>query len=115
MNVLRCGSLIGALILGLACGTNQPTAPSPVTTPPTVTPRPTPPQPLPVGEPVATYVFNGPLDHAVSGFTSGSQYLLYDNGVFGLRYDAFAHVYLGTYQQDYDTIGFRFGGQSYAT
>ena len=40
--VLRCGSLIGTLILGLACGTEQPTAPSPVTTPPTVTPPPSP-------------------------------------------------------------------------
>ena len=35
--------------------------------------------------------------------------------MFALRYDAFAHVYLGTYQQDYDTIGFRFGGQDNAT
>lgn len=28
--------------------------------------------------------------------------------MFGLRYDAFAHVYLGTYRQDDDTISFRF-------
>ena len=107
--VLRCGPLIGALILGLACGTGQPTAPSTVTTPPTLTPPPTPPpQQLPVGEPVATYVFRGPLDYAVRGFTTGSQYLLYDRGVFGLRYDAFPHVYLGTYRQDNPTITFRF-------
>ena len=33
---------------------------------------------------------------------------MYDNGVFGLRYDAFAHVYFGTYRQDNDTITFRF-------
>lgn len=45
----------------------------------------------------------------------GSQYLLYGNGVFGLRYDAFAHVYLGSYRQDYDTILFMFGGASTAT
>jgi hypothetical protein len=109
---LRCGSLIGVLMLGLACGTEQPTGPARVPAPPTVT---QPPQGLPSGEPVATYVFSGPLDYPYRGPTSGSQYLLYDNGVFALRYDAFAHVYLGTYRQDYDTIGFRFGGQSTAT
>ena len=106
--ILRCGSLIGGLILGLACGTEQPTAPTVVSTPPTITQPPTPPQRLPVGEPVATYVFSGPLDYATRGFTTGSQYHLYDNGVFGLRYDAFAHVYLGTYRQDNATITFQF-------
>ena len=116
--VLRCSSLIGALMLGMACGTDQPTAPSPVPTQPTITqPPPQPPQRLPVGEPVGTYVFSGPLDYAIGGFTSGSQYVLYENGVFGLRYDAFAHVYLGTYRQDDATITFRFDGgdQGFAT
>ncbi len=113
---LRCGSLIGVLMLGLACGTEQPTGPGRIPTPPTVIqPPPQPPQGLPPGEPVATYVFSGSLNYPVSGFTSGSQYLLYENGVFGLRYAAFAHVYLGTYQQDHDTIGFRFGSQDHAT
>jgi hypothetical protein len=107
--VLRCGWLFVGLMLGLACGTEPPTAPGAVPVPPTITQPPQPPpQPPPSGQPVATYVFSGPLDYAVSGFTSGSQYLLYDNGVFGLRYDAFAHVYLGTYRQDNDTITFRF-------
>jgi hypothetical protein len=98
--VLRYGSLIGGLMLAVACGTEQPTGPSAVPTAPTIA---VPTQQLPVGEPVATYV------------TTGSQYLLYGNGVFGLRYDAFAHVYLGTYRQDYDTILFMFGGASTAT
>jgi hypothetical protein len=98
--VLRYGSLIGGLMLAVACGTEQPTAPSALPIPPTIT---VPLQQLPVGEPVATYV------------TPGSQYLLYGNGVFGLRYDAFAHVYLGSYRQDYDTILFMFGGASTAT
>jgi len=109
--VLHCGSLIGVLMLGLACGTERPTAPSAVPAPPTTAePTPQPPQPHPSGEPVATYSFSGPLDYPSRGFTTGSQYLLYDNGVFGLRYDAFAHVYLGTYRQDNDTITFRFDG-----
>ena len=107
--VLRCGSLIGVLMLGLACGTEQPTAPSAVR-PPTTTPPPRSPQPLPPGEPVATYVFRGPLDYPVRGFTTGSRYLLYDNGVFGLQYDAFAHVYLGTYRTHNASITFQFDG-----
>jgi len=102
--VLHCGSLIGVLMLGLACGTERPTAPSAVPAPP----PPQPPQPLPSGEPVATYIFYSLLDYPVRGFTTGSQYLLYNNGVFGLRYDAFPHVYLGTYRQDNATITFRF-------
>ena len=105
IRVWHCGSLIGGLMLVLACGTEQPTAPSAVPTPPTIT---QPPQPLPSGDHVATYVFSATLDHPVRGFTTGSQYLLYDNGVFGLRYDT--HVHLGTYRQDDATITFRFDG-----
>jgi hypothetical protein len=68
-----------------------------------------------VGEPVATYVFSGPLDYPVRDFTTGSQYLLYQDGVFGLRYEAFAHVYLGTYRQNDGTISFSFDGHEGAT
>jgi hypothetical protein len=68
-----------------------------------------------VGELVATYVFSGPLDYPVRDFTAGSRYLLYENGVFGLRYDAFNHVYLGTYRQHDATISFSFDGQEGAT
>jgi hypothetical protein len=72
--VLRCGWLFGGLMLGLACGTEQPTAPSAVPVPPTIAQPPQPPpQPLSSGERVATYVFSGPLEYAISGFTSGSQ------------------------------------------
>jgi hypothetical protein len=100
---------IGILILGLACGTDRPTAPSAVPAAPmAAAPIPQPPQPPPAGEPVAIYAFYGPLDYPISGFTPGSQYLLYDNEVFGLRYDAFPHVYLGTYRHDNATITFRF-------
>jgi hypothetical protein len=104
---LRCGWLISGLMLGLACGTEQPTAPSAVRVLPTIAQPPTPPpEGLPLGEPVASYVFSGPLDYAIRGFTAGSQFLLYDSGVFGLRYDALPHVYQGTYRQDNATIMF---------
>jgi hypothetical protein len=79
----------------------------PVRVPPTIAQPPTP-EGLPLGEPVASYVFSGPLDYAIRGFTAGSQFLLYDSGVFGLRYDALPHVYQGTYRQDNATIMFRF-------
>ena len=93
--VLRCGWLFGGLMLGLACGTEQPTAPRAVPVPPTITESPQP--PLSSANP------SGPMYSAALSMTpfavlrADSQYLLYDNGVFGLRYDAFAHVYLGTY------------------
>jgi hypothetical protein len=107
--VLRCGWLISGLMIGLACGTEQPTAPSAIRVPPTIAQPPTPPpEGLPLGEPVASYVFSGPLDYDIRGFTAGSQFILYDSGVFGLRYDAFPHVYQGTYRQDNATIMFRF-------
>ena len=111
--VLRCASLIAIVMLGSACGTERPTAPSAVPAPRTAAPArpPQPPQSLPAGEPVATYVFSGPLDYSIRGFTTGSRYLLYGNGVFGLQYDAFAHVYRGTYQQESATITFRFDGE----
>src|SRR5262245_16675189 len=71
---LRCGSVMGGLMLGLACGIEQPTAPSTVRTLPTLT---RPPQPLPLGEPVAAYVFSGALDYPIGALTTGSQYILY--------------------------------------
>ena len=105
--VLRCGPLIGILMLGLACSTEQPLAPSAVPAAATTT---QPPRPLPAGEPAATYVFSGSLDYPIRGFTTGSRYLLYEDGVFALQYDAFAHVYRGTYRQDNATITFQFDG-----
>ena len=107
--VLRCGWLVGGLMLGCACGTEQPTAPSAFPAPATSIQPPTaPPQGPPLSELIASYGYSGPLDHPIRGFTTGSQYLLFDGGVFGLRYDAFDFVYQGTYRQDHDTITFRF-------
>jgi hypothetical protein len=47
----------------------------------------------------------------VSRVTTGSQYLLYESGEFGLQYDAFPHVYRGTYRQDNGIINFHFAGE----
>ena len=106
--VFRCGPLICALMLGLACGTEQPTAPSAVSVPPTIT-QPPPPEPTSFGRTRRDLRFQRPSRVTpLAVLRAGSKYLLYDNGVFGLRYDAFAHVYLGTYREDNDTITFRF-------
>ena len=59
-----------------------------------------------VVEPGAIYVFSGPLD-SVRGFTTRSQYVFYDNGVFELRYEGFAPL-RAMYRQDSATITFRF-------
>ena len=94
--LLRCGWLVGGLMLGVACGTERPVAPSAVTAAPTIN-QPSPPSPgLPSGAPVATYV------------TPGSRFLLYEGGEFGLQYNAVAYVYRGTYRQDDATVTFRF-------
>jgi hypothetical protein len=93
--VLRCAALIGALTTASACGTEHPTGPS--------------------AFPVAIYRYSSPLDYASSFQTIGSRYLLYPDGVFGLQYDAFAHVSMGTYRQDGTTITFRFDDFGIAT
>jgi hypothetical protein len=106
---LRSGSLIGVLLLGLACGTEPPTGPA---TLPTLTPPPPPPPPSrPPGEPIATYVFTDGLDYAVTPVTTASRYVLWDGGVFGLRYDGSAYTFLGKYREDNGTITFQFDGQ----
>ena len=116
---LRCGSLIGVLIVGFGCGTEGPTTlnpvPAPSTTPPPTPPPlppPTPPPPPP-GELVATYVFSDRLDYAVGAITAESQYLLYANEVFEWRNgdDSFFSVWRGTYRQENATLTFRFSGR----
>jgi hypothetical protein len=74
IRILRYGSLIASLMLGLACDTEQPTAPR-VPAPPTST-QPAPPPSLPSSAPAATYVFSDRLDYAISRVTAESQYLL---------------------------------------
>jgi hypothetical protein len=114
--VLICGLLAGGLMLASACDTEPPTAPGPVPPPPVVTEPPAPPpppaRPLPGGKLVATYVYSGTLDYVVRDFTVGSQYFLYDDGVFGLRFEAHSYIYWGTYLQDGTTITFRFDGDA---
>ena len=103
IRALRTGALVGGLLLALACGGDA--GPSSAVEPPLGPPA----QQLPVGEP-ATYLFSSRLDYPVSGFTTRSQYLLYGNGVFALRYDGLSQQFLGMYREDDGTITFWFDG-----
>lgn len=49
-----------------------------------------------------TYLFSGQLSFPVSGFTTRSRYVLYDNGAFALHYEGIQFVYVGAYRPDED-------------
>lgn len=111
--VVRFGTLVGFLLVGLACGTaDRLTSPTPV--PPAVTVQPPPTvQPLPTVQVPAgssRYDFAGPLTHRVASYTTTSVYVLNPAGTFALRYPELSATlaYVGTYQQDGDHISFRF-------
>lgn len=110
--VVRCGTLVGLLVLCVACDDAQrTTAPSSLLPPRTSTPSPPPmPPPPPLSGPSTTYHFSAPLDYQVSGFTLTSSYVLYDNGAFSLRYESLGEgTYTGSYRQEEARIIFDFG------
>lgn len=110
--VVRCGTLVGLLVLCVACDDAQrTTAPSSLLPPRTSTPSPPPMPPAPpLSGPSTTYHFSAPLDYQVSGFTLTSSYVLYDNGAFSLRYESLGEgTYTGSYRQEEARIIFDFG------
>jgi len=108
---VRFGALVGLLVFCVACGA-QP-GPSTAPTPPAPPTAPTPPPPPsgpPLSGPSTTYHFSAPIDRAVSSYTTASTYMLYNNGAFSLRYEAFPGVaYTGSYRQEDGRILFDFG------
>jgi hypothetical protein len=113
--LVRCGTLAGFLLVGLACGTaDRPTSPTPI--PPAVTVQPPPPvQPLPtvpVPSGSTRYDFSGPLTYGVRSYTTTSAYVINPAGTFALHYPGISATlaYIGAYQQDGDHIIFRFSG-----
>ena len=109
---LRWRALVGLVVFSVACDAQRPTAPSPppssaVPTSPTA-PAPSPGPPL--SGPSTTYHFSAPLDSPVRSYTPTSKFVLYDNGAFSLRYEAFAgDGYSGSYQQQDGSVIFDFG------
>jgi hypothetical protein len=60
--------------------------------------------------PSTTYRFIAPLDSPVSPEAQTSKYVLFSNGAFSLRYEAFpGAVYSGSYQQEDERISLDFG------
>lgn len=108
---VRFGTLVGLLVFCVACDA-QPgpsTAPTPPA-PPTARTPPPPPSGPPLSGPSTTYHFSAPIDRAVSSYTQRSTYVLYNNGAFSFRYEAFAGVaYTGSYRQEDGRILFDFG------
>jgi hypothetical protein len=101
--IVRCGTLVGLLLVGLACSNaDRPTAPSamvPVTAqPPTLE--------VPAGS--QRYDFSAPLTYAVANYTTTSRYVLGPGRNFALQYPSLVRQYVGTYEQDGNRISFRF-------
>lgn len=105
---VRFGTLVGLLVFCVACGAQ----PGPSTAPTPLAPAPTPPAPPsgpPLSGPSTTYHFSAPLDRSVRSYTPTSKYVLYNNGAFSLRYEAFGGgAYTGSYRQEDGRILFDF-------
>ena len=113
----RCGTLLAFLVFSIACGSaDRPTFPSSLSTqqpsmpqpPPEPPPAPRPVELPPLTGPATTYLFSGPLSYRVSDYTTGSKYVLYDNGAFTFQYPTQAVPYLGAYVQENGRISFDF-------
>jgi hypothetical protein len=113
---VRCGMLLAFLVFSVACGSaDRPTFPSSLSTQRSSMPQPPPeppPSPRPPAEqppltgPATTYLFSGPLSYRVSDYTTGSKYVLYDNGAFTFQYPTQSVPYVGAYRQE--TVGISF-------
>ncbi|MCL4814463.1 MAG: hypothetical protein KJ061_18390 [Vicinamibacteraceae bacterium] len=115
--------VVTALAVGLAaCSrdrssllSNRPSRPISGTLPNPGAPTPVPPTPAPtppLSGAFATYAYHAPLGYAVSTFTTRSAFVLYESGAFYLKYDAFEHRYIGSYETDQSRVLFNFGSDS---
>jgi hypothetical protein len=64
--------------------------------------------------PSRTFTFDHALSYRVSGYTTQSRVLLYDNGAFVLQYDSLGGGYRGGYDETNGVIVFRWEGWSSA-
>ena len=106
-------ALVSAVGIGAACADSRsPTMPSPPTA---SLPRPEPAFPA-VTRPARVFSFSRELNYAVSGYTVGSRFVLYDDGGFALQYlqSAGSSEYRGTYVENGRSINFAWEGWSAA-
>lgn len=108
--VVRCGTLVGVLVLSVACSNaNRPTAPS---LPPSTVPPPPTGGPPPLNGSAASYEFSGPLSYPVRPYTTASKYVLSADGAFSLQYPSLGGEYVGTYREEAGRISFGFAADS---
>lgn len=109
---VRCGAFVAVLALASACMDSV----TP-TTPAAATPAPPPVSEFPaVSRPARIYLFARELSYPVRDATTGSRYVLYDDGTFALQYlrSRVSFEYRGTYADANGLITFEWEGWSVA-
>src|SRR5262245_48897926 len=115
LQLVGSGTLAVALVISTACGSDPLTIPTSIDEP-TVLPSPTPPRPSfpdPSG-PSRVFTFARGVAPHVMDDTRHSQFSLYDNGAFALRYVSTGAEYRGGYTEADGVITFEWEGWSRA-
>ena len=110
------GTLVGLVVLSIACGRSTPTAPTASSQGPAV---PSPPAPPPTNFPALsglsrTFTFDHELTYRPSDYTKQSRFVLYDNGAFALQYVSLGIEYGGGYTESNGVITFQWEGWNIA-
>jgi hypothetical protein len=110
------GTVVGVILLSIACGRSSPTAPTAIGQSPTVpsTPAPSPSNFPPLSGLSRTFTFNHELTYHLTDYTKQSRFVLYDNGAFVLQYVSLAGEYRGGYTESNGVITFQWEGWSIA-
>ena len=109
-------TLVGLVLLSIACGRSTPTAPTASSQGPAV---PSPPAPPPTNFPPLsglsrTFTFDHELTYRLSDYTKQSRFVLYDNGAVALQYVSRGIEYRGGYTESNGVITFQWEGWSIA-
>jgi hypothetical protein len=108
------GTLAVALVILTACGSDPPTIPTAIDEP-TVLLAPTPRPSFPASSgPSRVFTFDRGVAPRVADYTRHSQFSLYDNGAFALRYVSTGAEYRGGYTESDGVITFEWEGWSRA-
>jgi hypothetical protein len=110
------GTLVGLVVLSIACGRSATTAPTASSQSPAVpsSPAPTPTNFPALSGPSRTFAFDHELTYPVSDYTKQSRFVLYDNGAFALQYGGAIGQYRGGYTASNGVITFQWEGSSSA-
>lgn len=115
--VISRGTLVGLVVLSIACGRSTPTAPTAGSQGPAVPSLPAPPPPtnFPARSgPSRTFTFDHELTYALRDYTKQSRFVLYDNGAFTLQYLSLGIEYRGGYTASNGGVTFQWEGWSTA-